>query len=60
MNAEQVISDILEELEECSNECVKEGYPSHGSNYELRASNIIKWYLEQYPEYADDIYAHTM
>ena len=37
----------LEECEEIAEECRDEGYPSHGSNYELRCSVARKYYDEQ-------------
>lgn len=36
-----------EECEEIAEECENEGYPSNGSNYELRCENARKYYDEQ-------------
>jgi hypothetical protein len=35
------------ECEEIAQKCSEEGYPSHGSNYDLRCANIRKYYDEQ-------------
>lgn len=43
---EDLYKDFLEECEEIAEECVAEGYPSHGSNYELRVERL----RESYPE----------
>lgn len=51
MSYEEVMAAIREELDAISEQCEEEGYPSHGSNYELRAAETWKWYEEQYPEY---------
>lgn len=37
------------ECEEIARQCEEEGYPSHGSNYELRVDNL----MESYPELFD-------
>lgn len=52
----QVVSDELysryrEECTEISRECEAEGYPSHGSNYELRAEALYQDYADAFPEY---------
>ena len=36
-----------EECEEIAEQCEAEGYPSHGSNYDLRCESIRKSYDEQ-------------
>lgn len=33
-------------------QCEAEGYPSHGSNYELRCEDEWMWLSESYPEFA--------
>ena len=33
-------------------QCEAEGYPSHGSNYELRCEGEWEWLSESYPEFA--------
>ena len=37
------------ECAEIARQCEEEGYPSHGSNYELRVDNL----MESYPELFD-------
>lgn len=41
------------ECEEIALGCEEEGYPAHGTNYELRCEAAYKWYEEQieYLEY---------
>ena len=41
------LGKYLEECEEIAEQCREEGYPSHGSNYELRCSVARKYYDEQ-------------
>lgn len=36
-----------EECEEIAAQCAAEGYPSHGTNYELRCAQAYQWYKEQ-------------
>lgn len=36
-----------EECQEIACQCAEEGYPSHGSNYELRCENARQYYDEQ-------------
>lgn len=36
------------ECEEIALECEEEGYPSHGSNYDLRCSSLWERYEEEY------------
>lgn len=43
---EDVYNDYLTECDEISEQCIAEGYPSHGSNYELRVERL----RESYPE----------
>lgn len=40
-------SEYLSECEEISAQCEEEGYPSHGSNYDLRCEQARKYYDEQ-------------
>lgn len=35
------------ECEEIANQCVEEGYPSHGSNYDLRCESARCYYDDQ-------------
>ncbi len=39
--------EYQEECDVISEECVAEGYPSHGSNYDLRCEQARKYYDEQ-------------
>lgn len=43
---EDVYKDYLEECDAIAEQCIAEGYPSHGSNYELRVERL----RESYPE----------
>lgn len=42
--------EYLKECEEISKQCIAEGYPSQGSNYELRCEDARKWYDDQIRE----------
>lgn len=35
------------ECEEIAAQCAAEGYPSHGTVYELRCAAVYRWYKEQ-------------
>lgn len=39
---------FLEECEQIANECEEEGYPNHGSNYDLRVTQLEKEYDDLY------------
>lgn len=39
--------EYYEECEDIAVQCAKEGYPSHGTNYELRCAQVYQWYREQ-------------
>lgn len=52
---DKVMNEIKAELRECEAYCESQGWPGHGSNYELMASDTLRWYEEQYPEYAREI-----
>ena len=54
MTREQMWEEIRKELAEVSAQCVAEGYPSHGSNYDLRAQSVYDWYQEAYPDLWED------
>lgn len=51
-------SAYADRCDEIAEECSAEGYPSHGSNYELRCDNVRKYYDEQleliYSKYEED------
>ena len=36
--------EFRERCEEIAQQCVEEGYPSHGSNYDLRVEQLMKEY----------------
>ena len=40
-----------DDCEEIAEQCEQEGYPSHGSNYELRVDNLLKEYQDEYPDW---------
>ena len=40
-------AEYAKECEKIADQCVEEGYPSHGSNYELRCESICSYYDEQ-------------
>lgn len=44
---EDLWDEYLDACDEIARECEAEGYPSHGSNYELRVANL----QESYPEF---------
>jgi hypothetical protein len=50
MTREEMMEEIRKELEQISEDCAREGWPSNGSNYELRAEGVYQWYQEAYPE----------
>ena len=54
MTREEMMAEIRQELAEVSAQCVAEGYPSNGSNYDLRAQSVYDWYQEAYPELWED------
>jgi hypothetical protein len=51
---ERVLAELHQELADVSAMCVEEGYPSHGSNYDLRAQAVYDWYQEAYPDLWED------
>ena len=40
-------AEYAKECEKIADQCVEEGYPSNGSNYELRCADARKYYDEQ-------------
>ena len=45
----EIVNDFRQELREIAEACEEEGYPSHGSNYELRTAGLWdEWYDEEY------------
>lgn len=47
---EEIIKSYKEECERIAEECEAEGYPSNGSNYDLRCENLWNSYVLQFPE----------
>ena len=50
MATEDIRRQFDEECEEIALECEAEGYPSHGSNYELRVERLMESYPELFGE----------
>lgn len=50
---EDLYKQYLEECDEIAEQCEEEGYPSHGSNYDLRIENLQKSYPELFAEQED-------
>ena len=50
-----ILSDLDETLQEISADCTAEGLPSHGTTYEIRAQETIKWYDGILFEYEMDV-----
>ena len=48
MNYNEIDRMYAEDCEEISAQCEEEGYPSHGSNYELRCENLGESYFQCY------------
>lgn len=48
--ANKIREHFTNECSEIAEACEKEGYPSHGTNYELRVSETEEWYRNAYPE----------
>lgn len=50
MTYEEARTAWCEECADIAEQCRQEGYPSHGSTYELRAEEAWRWYAEQIDE----------
>lgn len=50
MTTEDIRKQFDEECEKIALQCEAEGYPSHGSNYDLRVDNLMKSYPELFGE----------
>ncbi len=46
----EALAEYDEECERIAEDCAAEGYPSHGSNYELRIEELRDWYPEIFGE----------
>jgi len=54
MTRDELYAQYLDECDRIAKECAAEGYPSHGSNYELRVDDLTKRYPELFGEEAED------
>ena len=45
MSYEEAIKHYKAECDEISAQCCEEGYPSHGSNYSLRAEQAYRYWM---------------
>lgn len=43
---EEAWKEYQEECARIAEDCAEEGYPDHGSNYELRIEELRDWYPE--------------
>lgn len=50
---EEAMKEFRAECDEISAQCVEEGYPSHGSNYDLRVEALQPYYPEIFGEEED-------
>lgn len=46
--------EYTEEYDRIAEECEEEGYPSHGSNYEMRVERLRESYPELFEEDEDE------
>lgn len=49
-NKLELWNEYIAELGEIAQECADEGYPSNGSNYEIRAERLREYYPELFEE----------
>lgn len=54
MTKQEVLDAYHNELDEIAAECAAEGYPDHGSNYELRIEGLWQDYYEYDYDHATD------
>ena len=52
---EDLYKQYLEECDEIAEQCEEEGYPSHGSNYDLRIESLQKSYPELFAEQEEEL-----
>ena len=57
MKAWKVYEEYLEECDKIAEQCAEEGYPSHGSNYELRCEDLWDSYYKLEYENGEDVSA---
>lgn len=48
-----IVNEYKAECEEIAELCEEEGYPSNGSNYELRIAGLWEDYCQAFPELAE-------
>ena len=49
MTSREIMNAYYAECEDIARQCAEEGYPSHGSNYDLRTERLWdEWYAEDY------------
>lgn len=53
MTLDELWSKFDDDVKEIEEECEREGYPSHGSNFDLRYDDLVKRYHE-YEKYCID------
>lgn len=47
---EELYNQYRKEVEDIERECEEEGYPTNGSNYELRIGNLRRYYQELFDD----------
>lgn len=52
-NLGELYEQYKEELRQIALDCIAEGYPSNGANYELMEENLKRYYPELFPEEGD-------
>lgn len=53
MTLDELWSEFDKDVKEIEDECELEGYPSHGSNFDLRYEQLVKLYHER-EQYCSD------
>lgn len=56
---EEVMKEFEETCDFIARQCEEEGYPSHGSNYELRVANEIDWMCSYIPGFEEMYYGEV-
>jgi len=51
---EELLKMFREECAQISEQCEEEGYPSCGTNYELRVEGLWERYEQMYPQFFDE------
>lgn len=51
---EELYNEFLAECDEIAAQCEEEGYPAHGSNYDLRVEELMKSYPELFGDDNDE------